>query len=97
MIPCWDGRTMEKHCYQQKIFNCFQKAGVSQQSVSKPLRRHQASFSDYIVCNLTWVISQQFRKRVTVFASEISLSSAEVRTWDTSKTRLPSTTGSLGY
>lgn len=81
MIPCWDSTTMEKHCYQENMFNCFQNSGASQQPVSKPLQRHQASFSDSIVFNLTWVISQQLGKCVTGFVSETSLSSAKMRIW----------------
>lgn len=77
------------------MFNCSQNAGVSQQPVSKPLQRHQASFSDSIVYNLTWVVSQQLGKCVTVFVSETSSSSAKVRVWDICKTRLSGMTGSL--
>lgn len=38
--------------------NYFQNVGVSQQDLSKPLQRHKANFLDYIVYNLSWVISQ---------------------------------------
>lgn len=63
------------------MFNCFQNAGASQQSISKPLQRHQASSSDSIVYNLTWVFSQQLGKCVTGFIFETNLSSAKVRIW----------------
>lgn len=75
------------------MFNCFQNSGASQQPVSKPLQRHPASFSDSIVYNLTWAISQQLGKCVTGFVSEFVQCQSE--NMGIYKTRLSSMTGSL--